>query len=197
MTSAGPSGLPLAGHSVFEVGGHSVDADRVAHGRVDRGPGVGRRHVDPITGRRQRATGHAKALKNARYALWKNPEDLTGPQQAKLAWIAMTDPHLYRAYLLKEGLRVIFRLPHDQALDALDRWISWARRSRIPAFVDLQRTIVKHKTAILASIEHGLSNGRIESVNPQRLGRTTMTRRRHTHISAANPTFLPLTPGGF
>lgn len=112
-----------------------------------------------------RASGHAKALKHARYALWKNPENLTENQQAKLAWIATTDPRLYRAYLLKEGLRVVFQLPHDQAVEALDAWISWARRCRIPAFVDLQRRIVKHKTSILASIEHGLSNGRIESVN--------------------------------
>ena len=29
----------------------------------------------------------------------------------------------------------------------------------------LQRTIVEQKTAILAAIEHGLSNGLIESVN--------------------------------
>lgn len=35
-----------------------------------------------------RASGHAKALKHARFALWKNPEHLTTRQQAKLAWIA-------------------------------------------------------------------------------------------------------------
>ena len=29
----------------------------------------------------------------------------------------------------------------------------------------LQRSIVKHRVAILASIEHSLSNGRIESMN--------------------------------
>ncbi len=31
--------------------------------------------------------------------------------------------------------------------------------------MDLQRRIVKHQASILAAIEHGLSNGRIESVN--------------------------------
>ncbi|EWT05262.1 transposase, partial [Intrasporangium chromatireducens Q5-1] len=112
-----------------------------------------------------RASGHAKALKGARYALWKNPDTLTGRQQAKLAWIARTDPRLYRAYLLKEGLRLIFRLPYEEAVEALERWISWARRCRIEAFVDLQRRIVKHRDSILAAIQHGLSNGRIESVN--------------------------------
>jgi transposase len=112
-----------------------------------------------------RASGHAKALKHARFALWKNPQNLTSRQQAKLAWIAKTDPRLHRAYLLKEGLRLVFQLPYGEAVDALVGWISWARRCRIPALVELQRRIVKHKTSILAAIEHGLSNGRIESMN--------------------------------
>jgi transposase len=112
-----------------------------------------------------RASGHAKALKHARYALWKNPENLTSRQQAKLAWVAKTDPRLHRAYLLKEGLRLVFQLPFEEAIDALETWIGWARRCRIRTFVDLQRRIVKHKAAILAAIEHGLSNGRIEAVN--------------------------------
>jgi len=92
-------------------------------------------------------------------------ENLTSRQQAKLAWIAKTDPRLHRAYLLKEGLRLIFGLPYEEAKQALHRWISWARRCRIPAFVKLQRRILKHRDSILAAIQHGLSNGRIESVN--------------------------------
>ncbi|HWU22422.1 MAG TPA: ISL3 family transposase [Nocardioides sp.] len=111
------------------------------------------------------ATGHARALKHARYALWKNPENLTDRQQAKLEWIAKTDPRLYRAYLLKEGLRTVFRLPPDQAAEALDRWLAWARRCRIESFVKLQARIAKNRAEILAAIEHGLSNGLVESVN--------------------------------
>jgi transposase len=114
---------------------------------------------------RRDSTGRAKAYKNARYALWKNPENLTTRQQAKLGWVARTDPRLYRAYLLKEGLRLVFQLDCSEAVEALDRWIDWARRSRIQPFVTLQRRIVAHKASILAAIEHGLSNGRIESVN--------------------------------
>lgn len=111
------------------------------------------------------STGHARTLKNARYALWKNPENLTERQQAKLEWIAKTDPRLYRAYLLKEGLRTVFRLPPGEAADALDRWIAWARRCRIESFVKLQQRISRHRTEILAAIDHGLSNGLVESVN--------------------------------
>lgn len=107
----------------------------------------------------------AGALKGARYSLWKNPENLSENQRIKLAWIAATDPRLYRAYLLKEGLRLIFTMPYAAAVEALERWISWARRCRIPSFVKLQKSIVKHQARILAAIEHNLSNGLIESTN--------------------------------
>lgn len=50
-----------------------------------------------------RRLGHgdrAAHLKGCRYALWKNPQDLTDRQAAKLAWIARHNQQLYRAYLL-------------------------------------------------------------------------------------------------
>ena len=136
------------------------DARALARTEPKRGRGRPRTDAPPRPGGER-----AKALKGARYSLWKNPENLTENQQVKLAWIATTDPRLYRAYLLKEGLRVVFQLPHDEAVEALDRWISWARRCRIPAFVKLQKSIVKHRARILAAIEHNLSNGLIESTN--------------------------------
>ena len=111
------------------------------------------------------ATGAARALKHARYALWKNPQNLTDRQRHKLAWIAKTDPRLYRAYLLKEGLRYVFAVKGHDGKHALDRWLSWARRSRIPAFVDLARRLTKLRPTIHATLEHGLSNALVESIN--------------------------------
>ena len=136
------------------------DARALARTEPRRGRGRPRADAAPRPGH-----DRARRLRNARYALWKNPENLTDRQQAKLEWIAKTDPRLYRAYLLKEGLRTIFKLPVDQAAEALDRWVSWARRCRIESFVLLQRRIVGHRTQVLASIAHGMSNGLIESVN--------------------------------
>jgi len=49
--------------------------------------------------------------------------NLSENQQVKLAWIAATDPRLYRAYLLKEGLRIIFSMPYHDAVEALEKWI--------------------------------------------------------------------------
>ena len=42
----------------------------------------------------------AERLKGCRYALWKNPEHLTGRQRGKLHWVAYINRQLYRAYLL-------------------------------------------------------------------------------------------------
>ncbi len=136
------------------------DARRQARSEPKRGRGRPPADAPPRPG-----SERAKSLKGARYALWKNPEDLTENQQFLLSWIATSDPKLYRAYLLKEGLRTVFRLPHKAAVIALDRWIAWARRCRIPAFVKLAKSIVKHRPRILAAIEHNLSNGLIESTN--------------------------------
>jgi Transposase len=47
--------------------------------------------------------------------LLKNPEDLTEKQSRKLAVIAQVNDPLYRAYLLKEQLRMIFRVRYEQA----------------------------------------------------------------------------------
>ena len=124
----------------------------------------GRRRTDPFT-RQGQAVGQARAVKNARYALWKNPEQLTDRQRHQLEWIAKTDPRLWRAYLLKEALRYVFRTKGEEGKAALDRWISWARRSRLPAFVELQRRIVRHRAAVDAALDSGLSNGLIESTN--------------------------------
>ncbi|MDO9427658.1 MAG: ISL3 family transposase [Methylobacterium sp.] len=111
------------------------------------------------------ATGHARVLKRARWALWKNPENLTTRQRAKLDWIAKHDRRLHRAYLLKEGLRLIFQLDPAEAPHALNRWLAWAARSQLPPFITLARRIRRHRASILAAIDHNLSNGRIESVN--------------------------------
>jgi transposase len=107
----------------------------------------------------------ARELKGARFALWKNPEHLTVRQRRKLARVADVNQHLYKAYLLKEELRLVLKLKGARAVALLDAWLVWARRCRIPAFVKLARSITDHRAGIQATLLHGLSNGLVESVN--------------------------------
>jgi transposase len=117
-----------------------------------------------------RKAGHkqaAKDLKGARFTLWKNPDRLTERQKIKLAQIQQTNKPLYRAYLISQQLREIYRVPFAVAVRLLDAWLAWARRCRLGPFVKLANTITKQRPGIEAAIRHGLSNARIEQVNTQ------------------------------
>jgi transposase len=109
----------------------------------------------------------AKELKGARFVLWKNAHRLTGRQRQKLAHIQQANKPLYRAYLISQQLREIYRVTYHEAVELLDAWLAWARRCRLPPFVKLAKTITKQRPGIEAAIEHGLSNARIEQVNTQ------------------------------
>ena len=104
-------------------------------------------------------------MKDSRYALWKNPGDLTTRQQAKLSIIQATNKPLYRAYLLKEQLRAVFAPGGPERIALLDAWLTWACRSKLAPFVELARTIRARRAEIANTLTYGLSNGRIESMN--------------------------------
>jgi transposase len=116
-------------------------------------------------GQSRRATGEGKVLKDSRWSLWKNPENLSDAERGRLDYIAATHPRLHRAWALKEGLRVAVTGSGPGAIEALDRWIGWAQRSRIPSFVRLARRIREYRAAIVATIEHRLTNALVESFN--------------------------------
>ena len=108
----------------------------------------------------------AEAVKGSRFALLKNPENLTERQATSLEAIARSDKRLYRGYLLKEGLRDVFKAQDgEEARLRLDKWLSWACRCRIPEFVDLSKKVRRHRDAIVRAVELNISNARIESIN--------------------------------
>lgn len=117
------------------------------------------------TARRAGMKTVATELKNSRYALWKNPEDLSETQQAKLSMIQTTNKPLYRAYLLKEQLRKVFAPGGPERIGLLDKWLAWASRSKLDPFVALASTIRARRSDIAAALEFKLTNARIESMN--------------------------------
>ena len=109
----------------------------------------------------------ARKFKGARWALLKNPGDLTDRQAETLAALRKSGGALWRAYQLKEALRALFAgdLTAPEVIELLNRWCSRAQRSRIPEFVKAARTIRKHKDGITAAVDRGMSNGRHEGLN--------------------------------
>ena len=125
----------------------------------------------------------ARWMKHTRWALLKDPDDLKDSQLAVLHQLRRERSVLYRCWQLKEGLRDLFRLAEVRdAPRHLDWWLAWACRSRIPAFVALSTTVRANRERILAAVELGLSNSKLEGLNSKiRL----INHRGYGHHSAA------------
>jgi transposase len=115
-------------------------------------------------GRSRRKPG--RWLMGARWALVTAPERQSERHQRLLAELEQTNRGLYRAYLLKEQLRALYRLPDPAQAPALfDSWLEAARDSGLAPFERLARSLGGFRTGILAAIRLGLSNGRLEGLN--------------------------------
>jgi transposase len=150
----------------------------------------------------QAATGPGRAAmttpqwKAARWALRTGENKLTDDKRALVSQIARTNRRIGRAWTLKEQLRDVYRIDHPPggARDHLKRWITAAKRSRIPAFVALGKRLQVYFDAVLAAVELGLSNALIEGINAKiRL----INARGYGHHSAETLTsMIYLTHGG-
>jgi len=137
----------------------------------------------------------AKKFKGARWALLKNPTNLTDDQAATLRKLKRRGGDVWRAYTLKEAFRAIFAgdLDPDAVAELIDRWISRASRSRLPAFVKTAKTIRKHRDGLLAAIRLGINNGRAEGLN--NVVRLIFRRARGFHSAEAALALVMLTCG--
>jgi transposase len=109
----------------------------------------------------------ARRFKGARWALLKNPADLTDEQSVTLRKLKRKGGELWRAYALKEALRAVFAGDLDEADVGmlLDRFCSKAQRSGLKPFVTLAQTIRKRRSGILAAVRLGINNARHEGLN--------------------------------
>ncbi len=115
--------------------------------------------------RERKGTAKAEVLKGSRWALLKAPEKLGAEDQLRLSEVAGLNGRVYRAYLLKEELRTLYRCGPRAAKKHLRSWIAWASRSKLRAFVKLGRTLRQYRDGVLAAIRLRLSNGRMEGLN--------------------------------
>jgi len=115
--------------------------------------------------RLRRSGRAARWLKHTRWSVLKRPERLSERQAETLVVLQRENRRLYRGYLLKEQLRAIYQADAGEAPRLLDAWLAWASRSKLPPFVKLARTLRQHKAGVLAAIELGLSNSRLEALN--------------------------------
>jgi transposase len=118
--------------------------------KIPRGPGL-------PSGREWRRT---------RFAVRAGQEHLDDEHRQILRLLRRHRYRIWRAWELKEQLRDLYRSTDPvEARTYLKRWCTSVKRSRIPAFTNLVRRIEKHFDAIIAAVELGLSNSRLEGIN--------------------------------
>lgn len=119
--------------------------------------------VDKV--RRAESKGRPE-LKRSRYLWLKNEPSLSAESRATLQ--ALTQLHLKtaRAYQIKLAFQEIYQQPtRAWGTLVLDRWYSWAIRSRLDPMKEAARTIMRHRDGILSWFDSRIANGLIEGIN--------------------------------
>ena len=107
-----------------------------------------------------------KTVKGSKHALGHNPKNCTDAQTERIRLIENSYPDLYRAYQLKESLRLILHLKDQKlAVAELDQWIIDAAGSGLTPMEELSEKIRRHRESILNSIRCQANSAKSEAVN--------------------------------
>ena len=107
-----------------------------------------------------------KAIKGTRFLLLKGLESLKESSMSRLMALMELNEPLYKAYLLKEDLRMFWSLPDAEAGKAfLDEWTAEARALGNRHFMRLADTLDSHRPGLLAYFKHRISTGPLEGLN--------------------------------
>ena len=131
---------------------------------------AGRRPVEQFSTEHQEIlddlSQRAKDIKGAKYALGHSPENRTENQTERLKLIENSYPDLYRAYQMKEALRLILHLKDsDLALIELNKWIAEASTCGLKPMEKLAEKIQRHRENIFNSIRFQANSAKSESTN--------------------------------
>ena len=168
------------------VDAHNSDASRIHQGCIDMSApfikGVTENlteaeitfdkfHVMKMLGDAVDRTRRAEAktrpeLKGSRYVWLKNESNLSSSGRDQLASLSKLHLRTARAYQLRLAFQEIYAQPsRGWAELMMDRWHSWAIRSRIEPIKAVAKTLGRHRHGILAWFDSRIANGLIEGIN--------------------------------
>jgi transposase len=128
-------------------------------------------HVMQLAGKavdevRKQLQREGVTLKGALWALRGNASRLSQEQLRLRHDICARHKELGRAMALRESLQGTWQWPSATGAELhLTAWCSWAVRSRLAAFKQLEQTLKRHWDGILAYYPHRITSAAIESIN--------------------------------
>ena len=106
-------------------------------------------------------------LRGTRYVWIKNEPNLTAKQSTVLDTLSSTNLKTARAWRMRLAFQDIYAQPTRGWGELFfDKWIGWARRSRLEPMKAVARTMEKHREGILAWFDSRISNGLIVMAKP-------------------------------
>ena len=106
-------------------------------------------------------------LKCSRYIWLKNPWNLTAKQTKQLSTLRHENLKTAKVYQMKLTFQDIYRNinePHI-AEEAIEKWLSWAVRSRLEPIKDFAKLVKRHFDGILRYFTTRLTSGVLEGIN--------------------------------
>ena len=105
-------------------------------------------------------------LRGTRYVWTKNEPNLTAKQSTILDTLSQTNLKTARAWRMRHAFQDIYAQPtRGWGEMVFDKWIGWAKRSRLEPMKAVARTMEKHREGILAWFDSRISNGVIEDIH--------------------------------
>jgi transposase len=106
-------------------------------------------------------------LKGSRFVWLKNPSNLTVHQTATLKTLSKENKKLAKSYQMKLTFQDIYRTIWDSKVAdiAIQKWLSWAVRSRLEPIKKFARLVKSHYAGILRFFDSRLTAGISEGIN--------------------------------
>jgi len=123
--------------------------------------------LDTTRKKARRESDSPETWKGAKYAVLKNPENLTSEQKIILEWVLKESPNLKACYELREDFRAIFNTStcRTSAKYNMYRWMLRIMRSEQSEYYRFLKTLLNWGDNILNYFIKGLSSGFVEGVN--------------------------------
>jgi transposase len=108
---------------------------------------------------------HHDELKNTRYALLKNPENLTEKQRIRLESIRGSNYDVSKAWQVRENFKELFSSEKLFAWIRYNKWTANSKRKNIKEIDDVVDTFNNHVSGVVNALILNLSNAMAERLN--------------------------------
>jgi len=105
-------------------------------------------------------------IKGQRYNLFKNPENLKRKQKVSLKALLKVNENINKAYIIKDALKVLWIYKYPKSAGKyLDKWVSWARETRLAILQTFADSLNKARDGILNFCRYAITTAKLESFN--------------------------------